>query len=95
MIIFLIDLLGMLLEMEKFRLLHYLDESSYALTGGPTYTGIPCRHLIAVATKEEKVSFSALSFNRRWKKEYYNQGNNEAEPERANGGEKEEQQKEI
>ena len=45
--------------------------------------------------KRRKGFFQCLPFNRRWKKEYYHQGNNEAEPERANEEEKEEQKKEI
>jgi len=51
--------------------------------GDPTFTGIPCRHLIAVATKQENISYSSLSLNQRWKKEYYQPDQSLAEPERV------------
>jgi len=37
----------------------------------PLFIGIPCRHLLALTTKEESIEFKYLPFNKRWEKSFY------------------------
>lgn len=39
--------------------------------GDPTFTGIPCRHLLALVCKVKHISYENLVFNPRWKKDYF------------------------
>jgi len=39
----------------------------------PSYTGIPCRHLLALVSKDDKIDFKNLVFNERWKKAYFDE----------------------
>ena len=45
------------------------------------FTGIPCRHLLVVATKDPKVEFSSLKINSRWKISYYTEKDDIKDPE--------------
>jgi len=44
------------------------------------YTGLPCRHMVALATKEKGLSFKNLPFNKRWKLNYYKELIEDVEP---------------
>jgi len=48
--------------------------------GDHIFPEVPCRHLLAVATKQEEIDFDSLPFNKVWKKNY---DKDEPEPERA------------
>jgi len=36
-----------------------------------TFLGVPCRHLIALVTKEENLSFNHLPINSRWRIDFF------------------------
>ena len=57
--------------------------------GDPIFTGIPCRYLLVVATKQKEIDFDSLPF-KVWKKNYYK---DEPEPEGAFPKEEEEKKK--
>lgn len=46
----------------------------------PSYTGIPCRHLLALVSKDDKIDFKNLVFNERWKKSYFDETMIQDEP---------------
>lgn len=46
----------------------------------PTFTGIPCRHLIALASSEKNITFENLVFNVRWKKQYFSENMSRHDP---------------
>ena len=48
--------------------------------GDPTFSGIPCRHQLALVCKVKDVSFTNLVFNRRWEKAYFQETNVDQEP---------------
>jgi len=39
--------------------------------GDSVFMGVPCRHLLALVSKEDKLSYSFLPINIRWKIAYY------------------------
>jgi len=43
----------------------------------PTFSGVPCRHLLALVSKSSDINFGSLVFNERWKKSYYIQAADE------------------
>jgi len=66
--------------------------------GDSTFSGIPCRHQLAFATKQEGISFENLPFNKVWRKDYFIEEKKDKEPERnfqENEGEENNQDQEI
>lgn len=49
--------------------------------GDPIYTGLPCRHLIALVCREEQFGYQDLPFNPRWRKNYFIENQEDQEPE--------------
>ena len=48
--------------------------------GDDVYVGIPCRHLLALFTKEKNFDFSFLNFNERWRIKYFIEPQTEPDP---------------
>jgi len=44
------------------------------------YFGIPCRHILAVFTKEVGLEMGVLNFNQRWQINYYKETKIEPDP---------------
>ena len=55
---------------------------------------MPCRHLIALVTKQPGLEFENLPFNPRWRKDFYIEALDDKEPERIFQEEDEEQKSE-
>ena len=49
--------------------------------GDEVFSGIPCRHSVAIATSSNEVNFQSLNFNPRWKISYYNELPENLDPE--------------
>jgi len=45
------------------------------------FTGIPCRHILAIATKDPTVQLNSLRINPRWKINYFVEKENIQDPE--------------
>lgn len=60
--------------------------------GDAVFTGIPCRHMLSLASKQEGIGYENLPFNPVWKKSYYIEKHEDKEPERA---QEEEEEKKI
>jgi len=52
------------------------------------FVGVPCRHLLALVTKEKELEPKSLPINNRWRKDYYKE---EEEEEERKGEEKKEE----
>ena len=61
-----------------------VTDKLFCSCGDDIFTGVPCRHLLAIATKDPSVEFNNLVINRRWRIDYYVENEELQDPQEFN-----------